>query len=200
MNDERHYAPATSRNRGPIVDVLRPVLPAGGVVLEVASGSGEHAVYFTRQFPHLTFQPTDPDERSLRSIAAWIAASGVNNALAPLRLDAGESRWPVQAADAVICINMVHISPWTSTLGLLRGAAAILPVGAPLYLYGPYIRAGFETARSNVEFDADLRRRNLQWGLRDLAAVTRAAQEAGFSGPEITEMPANNLSLVFRLQ
>jgi hypothetical protein len=198
MSDERHYAPATLRNREPILAVLRPVLPPRGVVLEIASGSGEHVAFLAQQLPDLTFQPTDPDSRALKSIAAWRAATGAANLRAPLALDAANDVWPIESADAILCINMVHISPWASTLGLLRGAAKLLPVGAPLFLYGPYIRAGVETSPSNLEFDADLRRRNAAWGLRDLADVTEAAERAGFSGPTVTEMPANNLSVVFR--
>ncbi len=198
MNDERHHAPATLRNREPILEALKPILPARGLVLEIAAGSGEHAVYFGQRLPALTFQPTDPDERSLRSVAAWIAEAGVTNVRAPIRLDAAAQDWPVKAADAALCINMIHIAPWDSTLGLFRGAAAVLPKGAPLYLYGPYIREGAPTAQSNLDFDANfLRARNPAWGLRDLGAVTDVARAAGFSGPVVTEMPANNLSVVF---
>ncbi len=137
MSGERRCAPATERNREPIYAVLAPVLPYRGLVLEIASGTGEHAVHFAAELPGLTFQPTDPDERSRASIAAWIGHSGLKNILAPLELDAASPIWPVKSADAVICINMVHISPWGSSLGLMRGAAAILQKGAPLFLYGP---------------------------------------------------------------
>ena len=198
MTDARHHAPATLRNREPILAVLRPILPQRGLVLEIAAGSGEHAVWFGEQLPRLAFQPTDPDPRALASIAAWIAETGVANVRPALMLDAASEVWPVAAADAVVCVNMIHISPWQSTAGLMRGAAAILPAGAPLYLYGPYIREGVATAASNLDFDADLRRRDPAWGLRDLADVAAAARAAGFSGPDVTEMPANNLSVVFR--
>jgi SAM-dependent methyltransferase len=198
MTDARHFAPATQRNRAPIAEVLRGVLPKSGLVLEIAAGSGEHAVFFGESFPALSFQPTDPDPRALASIAAWIAATGVTNVRAPLRLDAAAADWPVASADAVVCVNMVHISPWAATLGLMRGAARVLPPGGPLYLYGPYLRAGVATAPSNLAFDADLRSRDPAWGLRDLDAVAKAAADAGFGAPVVTEMPANNLSVVFR--
>ncbi len=198
MTDERRYAPATQRNRGPILDLLRGVLPPRGLVLEIASGTGEHVVHFARELPNLTFQPTDPEPSARGSIAAWIAEEKLSNIRAPLELDAARTPWPVTAADAIICVNMIHISPWDSTLGLMRGAAAILPAGAPLFLYGPFIRAGIATAPSNLDFDADLKRRNPAWGLRDLANVANVAAAAGFSAPVVTEMPANNLGVVFR--
>ena len=202
MTDHRQHAPATVRNRDFILDVLldvlRDVLPTTGVILEVASGSGQHVVHFARNFPSLVFQPSDRDPGALHSIAAWVKASRVANVRAPIVLDASQSFWPVASADGVICINMVHISPWDATLGLIRGAAAILPPAAPLYLYGPYKRKGFATAPSNQAFDSSLRDRNPTWGLRDLEAVAAVAQSVGFSVPIITEMPANNLSVVFR--
>ena len=198
MSDHRQYAPATLRNRDPILAVLRNVLPASGVILEIASGSGEHVVHFAENFPNLAFQPSDPDPDALQSIAAWIAATGAANVRAPIVLDASQSPWPIESADGIICINMVHISPWEATLGLIKGAAAILAPNAPLYLYGPYKRAGFATAPSNEAFDRSLRHRNPAWGLRELEAVVKVAQSVGFSAPDITEMPANNLSVVFR--
>ena len=198
MTDERRFAPATQRNRGPILDLLRGVLPARGLVLEIASGTGEHVVHFARELPDLTFQPSDPEPSARASIAAWVAEEKLSNISAPLELDAARTPWPVTAADAIICVNMIHISPWDSTLGLMRGAAAILPAGAPLFLYGPFIRAGIATAPSNLDFDADLKRRNPAWGLRDLANVANVAAAAGFSAPVVTEMPANNLGVVFR--
>lgn len=200
MTDMRHYAPATQRNRGPIADVLRALLPPRGLVLEIASGSGEHACYFAEQFPGLTFQPTDADPRGRASIQAWRDHAGRANIEPPLDLDAAKWPWPVAKADAVVCINMIHISPWAATEGLMRGAAALLAPCAPLYLYGPYVRQGVQTAPSNLEFDADLKRRNPAWGLRDLADVAALAQAAGFSAPVVTEMPANNLSVAFRRQ
>jgi hypothetical protein len=198
MSDDRQYAPATLRNRDFILDVLRDVLPTTGVILEIASGSGEHIVHFARCFPKLVFQPSDPDPDARFSIPAWARATGISNVRAPIALNASEPVWPIASADGIICINMVHISPWEATIGLMRGAAAILSSGAPLYLYGPYLREGIATAPSNHAFDRSLRDRNPTWGLRDLEAVASVAHSAGFSVPVITEMPANNLSTVFR--
>lgn len=198
MTDHRQQAPAATRNRDPILAVLRRVLPQTGTVLEIASGSGEHSVHFARALPGLVFQPSDPNPEARLSIAAWAADSGLANLRPPLALDAASPSWDVTAADAVLCINMIHISPWAATEGLIRGAAGILPPGGPLYLYGPYRRAGVVTAPSNEAFDQDLRRRDPAWGLRDLEAVAALAAAAGFSGPAVTAMPANNLSVVFR--
>jgi len=171
MSDPRQHAPATLRNRDFIVDVLRDVLPTKGVILEIASGSGEHVVHFARSFPSLVFQPSDQEPDALQSVAAWVKATRVTNARAPMVLDASRSPWPIASADGIICINMAHISPWDATLGLIRGAAAILPPTAPFYLYGPYKREGFATASSNQAFDRSLRDRNPTGGPRDLEAV-----------------------------
>jgi len=198
MSDDRHYAPATLRNRDLILAVLRDVLPTTGIILEVATCSGEHIVHFAKNLPSLVFQPSDPDADARLSVAAWVKATGVTNVRAPIALDALHSVWPIASADGIICINMIHISPWEATVGLIEGAAAILTSRSPLYLYGPYKREGFETALSNQAFDRNLRDRNPNWGLRDLEAVAATAQTLGFSGPAITEMPANNLSVVFR--
>jgi SAM-dependent methyltransferase len=198
MDDDRRYAPATLRNRDFILDVLRNVLPRSGVILEIACGSGEHVVHFAKHFPALVFQPSDPDPDAVSSIAAWVKATGVTNVRPPIALDASHSVWPIASADGIICINMVHISPWEATLGLIKGAAAILAPPSPFYLYGPYMREGFATAPSNQAFDRSLRDRNPTWGLRHLEAVAAMAQSVGFSAPIITEMPANNLSVVFR--
>ena len=200
MTDDRLFYPATQRNRDAILDVLRGVLPASGLVLEIASGSGEHVVHFAQALPGLTFQPSDPDADALRSIAAWTAEHRLANIRPPVMLDASSEseQWPITKADAMVCINMIHISPWPATLGLLRGAARILPTGAPLYLYGPYIQSGVATAPSNEAFDASLKARNPEWGLRHLDDVATAARGAGFSAPMVTPMPANNLSVVFR--
>jgi hypothetical protein len=198
MTDHRQYAPAAVRNRDFILDVLRDLLPMTGVILEIASGSGEHVVHFARNFPSLVFQPSDPEPKALLSVAEWVKAVQVTNVRAPIVLDASQSPWPIASADGIICINMVHISPWDATVGLIAGAAATLPPGSPLYLYGPYKREGFATVPSNETFDRNLRDRNRAWGLRDLEAVAAIAQSAGFSVPTVTEMPANNLSVVFR--
>ncbi|MBR0682711.1 DUF938 domain-containing protein [Roseomonas eburnea] len=196
MTDPRRFAPAAARNRDPILAVLRGCLPARGLVLEIASGSGEHAVHFAAAFPSLMFQPSDPDAAARASIDAW--ASGVTNLRPALALDAAAAEWPIAAADAVLCINMIHIAPWSACEGLMRGAAAILPAGAPLVLYGPYRRGGRHTAPSNAAFDADLRARNPAWGVRDLEEVAALAVASGFGATEVTEMPANNLVVVFR--
>ncbi len=193
--EAKRFAPATKRNRDAIVGVLRKILPVSGVVLEVASGTGEHALHFAQSFPTLSFQPSDPDPSALASIAAWQAEAALDNLLPPLELDAAGA-WPIAHADAILCINMVHISPWSATLGLLAGAAKCLPAGAPLYLYGPYRRSGVETAPSNEAFDVSLRGRNSEWGLRNVEDVIQSARP--FQLEEIVEMPAHNLSLVFR--
>ena len=195
----KRSAPAALRNREPIASVLREVLPDRGLVLEVASGTGEHGVYFAEAFPNLLWQPSDPDEAALASIAAWRAEAGLANFLQPMHLDAAEEEWPVSHADAVLCINMVHISPWQSTVGLMRGAGQLLTVpGAPLILYGPYRRAGVTTAESNEAFDASLKARNPEWGLRELADVREEAEISGLKFDRLVEMPANNLAVVFR--
>lgn len=195
----KRYAPATERNREAILAVLRDVLPGAGVVLEVASGSGEHAVFFAAQLPGLAWQPTDPDPENLASIAAHRDDAALASLRAPLRLDVTEPGWARdRAADAVVCINMIHIAPWEACLGLFAGASALLPAGGPLYLYGPYREDGVFHAVSNAEFDASLRARDPRWGVRDLAEVTRAAEAAGFTREGVVAMPANNHSLVFR--
>jgi hypothetical protein len=191
MSDDRQFAPATLRNRDSILDVLRDVLPTTGVILEVASGSGEHVVHCARNLPSLVFQPSDTDPDARLSVAAWVKATGVTNVRAPIALDALPSVWPIASADGIICINMIHISPWEATVGLIKGAAAILPSKSPLHLYGPYKREGFGTAPSNQAFDRSLRDHNPDWGLRHLGAVAAMAQTVGCSAPVITEMPAN---------
>jgi hypothetical protein len=196
--DQRRVAPATARNRDPILEVLRRELPPRGTVLEIASGSGEHVVHFAAALPALIFRPSDPEPSARASIDAWSAASGVINVLPAIALDAAAPAWPIASADAVLCINMVHIAPWAATLGLVAGAARILPGGGLLYLYGPYKRGGFHTAPSNEAFDENLRGQDPQWGIRDLEAVAAAAAEAGFAAPTVVEMPANNLSLILR--
>ncbi|HYG47421.1 MAG TPA: DUF938 domain-containing protein [Allosphingosinicella sp.] len=194
----KRSAPATERNREPIAAVLREVLPESGIVLEIASGSGEHAVYFARLFPNRLWQPTDPDRAALESIAAWREEAGTPNLLEPIWLDASAERWTVGAADAILCVNMVHISPWAATVGLMRGAGRLLERGGPLILYGPYRRAGVPTAPSNEAFDRSLRARNPEWGLRELEAVEAEAARHRLRLERIVEMPANNLTVVFR--
>jgi SAM-dependent methyltransferase len=196
--DARRFAPATARNREPILGVLRPALPAAGLVLEVASGSGEHVVAFARALPGLVWQPTDSSAEARASIAAWAAAEGLENIRPPLDLDAASPRWPLDRADAVLCINMIHISPWAATEGLMQGAVRLLAPGGLLYLYGPFRRADVPTAPSNEAFDADLRCRDPRWGLRDLDAVADCAASAGLLLEATADMPANNLSVLFR--
>jgi len=198
VSDLRRHAPATERNRDPILAVLQRILPASGTVLEIASGTGEHAVHFARGLPGITWQPSDPDPQGRVSIDAWGAAAELSNLLPAIDLDAAAADWPVDRADAIVCINMIHISPWASTEGLLAGAARLLPPRAPLFLYGPYRRQGVPTAPSNDAFDASLKARDPRWGLRDLETVTALGEKHGFALEEVVEMPANNLSVVFR--
>ncbi|CAN5400870.1 DUF938 domain-containing protein [soil metagenome] len=197
MSDARLSSPAALRNRDPILDVLRSVLPARGTVLEIASGSGEHITYFAAACRTLTWQPSDPSAEARASIAGWLAVERPANVLAPLALDASAPDWPVNQAEAILAINMVHISPWDATLGLLAGASRLLPAGRPLFLYGPYRRGEAPLAPSNAAFDADLKARNPDWGIRDLDTVAAAADTLGLSLDRVVEMPANNLSVVF---
>jgi hypothetical protein len=194
----KRSAPATERNREPIAAVLREVLPERGLLLEIASGTGEHAVFFAGLFPGLRWQPTDPDPTALASIRAWCDEAGPENLLQPRQLDAAAGRWPVASADAILCVNMVHISPWAATAGLMRGAGRVLAAGAPLVLYGPYRRAAVPTAPSNEAFDESLKARNPEWGLRDLEAVEAEAEGQGLRLERVVEMPANNLTIVLR--
>lgn len=178
--------------------VLSEILPPTGLALEIASGSGEHVVHFAAAFPGLAWQPSDPDSDALGSIAAWADESGAPNILEPIALDAAATAWPISHADALLCINMVHISPWAATKGLIAGAARVLGAGAPLYLYGPYLREGVETVPSNLAFDESLKARNPDWGLRRLEDVVAVAEANGFALERVVDMPANNLSVIFR--
>ena len=201
--DDRRYAPATQRNREPILAVLRRALAASGTVLEIASGTGEHAVWFAARLPGIVIQPSDPDEENRASIAAWTAFTRVANVRAPLAIDVAAPGWETgegvpRDVAAILCINMIHISPWAATLGLMRGAGTLLPPGGVLYLYGAYKRGGAHTAPSNASFDASLRARDPAWGVRDLEAVTAAAADAGLAPESVIEMPANNLSVILR--
>lgn len=192
-------SPSTARNREPILEVLAPRLPARGLVLEIAAGAGEHAVHNAAALPHLQWQPTDPDPEALISIAAWRDHAALPNLLPPLRLDASDpDSWPVAQADAVVNINMIHISPWAAAEGLMAGAGRLLPSGGLLYLYGPYLEADVETAPSNLAFDQSLKDRNPAWGLRRLDDVTALAARHGLTLAERIAMPANNLSVIFR--
>lgn len=196
--DHRHHAPAAERNRGPILDVLRRVLPARGSVLEIASGTGQHVAHFAAALPDLVFQPSDRSDSEFASIAAWCADAGADNVRPPLVLDVTAEPWPVGTVDAIFNANMVHIAPWPTCLGLLRGAGSHLAADGVLLLYGPYKVGGVHTAPSNAAFDADLRRRDASWGVRDLEAVAEVAAANGLVLAERVTMPANNLTLVFR--
>lgn len=195
---ERRSAPAALRNREPIADVLEEWLPAAGLALEIASGSGEHVIYFAERFPALEWQPSDIHPDALTSIAGWRDISRLPNIRPPLVLDAASADWPIDRADAVLSINMVHISPWPSALGLLDGAARLLRTGAPLILYGPWLRNDIPTAPSNLDFDADLKRRNPEWGLRRVESFATEAEQRGFRPEETRLMPANNMMLLLR--
>ncbi len=198
----RLHAAATERNREPILEVLRRVLPPAGLVLEIASGTGQHVVFFARSlaraFPALRWQPSDPSPAHLESIRAWAAEPDIDNVADPVALDVEAQPWPVTHADAILNINMIHIAPWPATEALFRGAARLLPAAGVLFLYGPFKRDGQHTAESNQRFDERLRGEDPRWGVRDLGDVQAVAAAAGFQPPEIVPMPANNLSLVFR--
>jgi SAM-dependent methyltransferase len=197
-SDPRLYHAHVARNRQPILDVLARVLPPEGLVLEIASGSGEHAVFVAQNLPSLRWRPTDADDGALASIAAHRAAAALPNLREPLRLDATAEHWPIESANAVVCNNMVHITPWRITEGLMAGAGRTLPPGGILYLYGPYRIDGRHTAASNKDFDDWLKAQNPEWGIRDLAAVTALARRHGLHLTERVAMPANNLSVIFR--
>ena len=196
--DARRSAPAVLRNREYIAEVLCEWLPERGLVLEVASGTGEHAVFFAECFPALEWQPSDAHPDALRSIASWRSADGLPNIRPPLELDASAPEWPIDRADAVVNINMVHISPWAAALGLLDGAARTLTTGGPLILYGPWLKDDIRTARSNLAFDRDLRWRDPQWGLRRVEDFAAAAEKRGLYVEQTRRMPANNLMLLLR--
>ena len=194
----KRHAPAAGRNREPIAAVLTEELPPSGLVLEVASGTGEHAVHFARTFPHLRWQPSDPDPAARDSIETWREDEGLANVLPPLDLNAADTAWPLAQAAAVLCINMAHISPISATEGLVAGAARLLGRDAPLILYGPWLEADVETAPSNLAFDADLKSPCPEWGLRQVEWLARIAAGAGFRRTRRVAMPANNLILVYR--
>ncbi|MBN3804626.1 DUF938 domain-containing protein [Paraburkholderia sp. Ac-20336] len=198
MTDARQHSPSAERNGAPILAVLREALPATGRVLEIASGTGEHAVLFAGALPGLDWQPSDADPEARASIASWSAHAGLPNLRAPLALDVHRPDWGVETLDAVVCINMIHIAPWSATQALFVGASRRLAEGGVLYLYGPYKRGGAHTAPSNEAFDQWLKSRNLEWGVRDMAAVVALGAALGLACDEPIAMPANNFSLVFR--
>lgn len=193
----RYESPAAERNKAPILDAIRPRLPATGVVLEIASGTGQHIVHFAQELPALTWQPTDTDDELRAAVTERIRAAGLGNIRTPLKLDVLAPDWSPLEVSAIVCINMIHVAPWTATQGLMAGAARLLPAGAPLFLYGPYKRGGRHTAPSNESFDASLRGRNPEWGVRDLDDVERCAGQHDLALVEVIEMPANNLTVVF---
>lgn len=199
MIDRRLHWPAPVRNRDPILEVLRRVLPATGTVLEVSAGSGQHAAWFAAHLPDLVWHPTDLDPHHLVSIDAWAADCGAPNLQPARRLDTRDDDWPVERADAVYCANMIHIAPWEAALGLLAGAGRVLGRGGTLALYGPFLRRDHPTAPSNERFDDSLRSRDPSWGLRDLDHVAEVAAEHRLRLDEVVSMPANNLVAVFRL-
>jgi SAM-dependent methyltransferase len=175
-------------------------LPATGLVLEIASGTGEHSVHFGERFPNLEWQPSDIDPGAFQSIRAWRRTARLPNVREPIEIDASRPPWPIERADAVVSINMVHISPWSAALGLLDGAAKVLQPAGPLILYGPWLKADVSTAPSNLAFDQQLRERDPEWGLRKVEDFEPEAVKRGFQLERITQMPANNLMLLFRLK
>ena len=191
-------SPAAERNKDPILEVLSPVLPRRGRVLEIASGTGQHVMHFADGLPDLTWQPSDPDAELRESIALRIREERPANVEVPIDLDVTRRPWPVQSADAVLAINMIHVAPWSATLALFEGAKTLLAPGQVLFLYGPYRRFGGHTSASNAQFDRGLRARDPEWGLRDMETVTEAAAAAGFDLADTVAMPANNFSLVFK--
>ncbi|MAJ59455.1 MAG: SAM-dependent methyltransferase [bacterium TMED88] len=200
--DQRRFAPAATRNREAICQALKNEWPAQGKVLEIASGSGEHAVFLARHAPHLQFQPSDPDPEARASIEAWQVHEGLESVAPPLSIDVREPDWAdsISQFEALLCINMIHIAPWSASEGLFKGSKAVLAPKGLLYLYGPFQRGGLHTAKSNAAFDESLRERNPEWGVRDLEAVEDLATRSGLALQKVIEMPANNLSLIFRGQ
>ena len=197
-DDRRRHSPSAARNRDVILETLSQHLPARGNVLEIASGSGEHIVHFAAAHPRLRFQPTDPDPDSRASIDAWSRHLGLTNVCPAIALDTAHSFSLANDVDVIVCINMIHIAPWSAAVGLLRGAATLLPSGGLLFLYGPFRRHGTHTAPSNEAFEANLRAQNSEWGVRDLEVVAELAKECNFLAPTIENMPANNFAVMFR--
>ena len=198
LGDGRCLAASAERNKGPILDVLARVLPENGLVLEIGSGTGQHTAHFAKAFPRLDWQPSDVDAEMKRSISAWMRQEGLANVREPILLDLRKLPWPVAAVEAIVCINVLHVAPWAATQALFHGARDVLRPGGCLFVYGPYRRDGRHTAPSNQRFDAELRAFDPEWGVRDLDDVTEVAALAGFARADVVDMPANNLSLVFR--
>ena len=198
LPDGRLVSPAAERNRGPILEVLARVLPPAGLVLEIASGTGQHVVHFAAALTGLAWQPSDPDADCRRSIRAWLSAAKLANVREPIALDVRTAPWSISAPDAIVCLNMIHIAPWSATASLFAGAATTLKAGGLLVLYGPYFVPGEAPAPGNLAFDRALRARDPEWGVRNLRDVSSIATESGFDRVETVAMPANNLSVVFR--
>jgi len=196
--DGKWFTSSAERNKDPILAVLARVLPRRGVVLEIASGTGQHILHFANALPGLAWQPSDRDPELRESIALRVKEQQLANVNRPIDLDVTRLPWPLQTADAVVCINMIHVAPWSATLALLEGTKALLPTQHVLFLYGPYRRFGQHTSRSNEQFDSDLRAHDPEWGVRDLEAVSEAAASSGFVLAEVVEMPANNFSVIFK--
>ena len=198
LSSDRLFSPSAERNKGPISEVLSQVLPERGVVLEVGSGTGQHVVQFARAMPNLIWQPSERDTDCLRSIRAWLSVEALSNVRPPLHLDVHALPWPVESAAALVCINMLHIAPWSAAEALFSGGKSSLSGGGLLCLYGPFKRDGRHTAPSNKDFDALLRRQDPEWGVRDIADVSGLADLAGFDLLQTHEMPSNNLTIVFQ--
>ena len=193
----KRFAPAAERNKHALLDVLRRVLPVSGTVLEIASGTGQHAAFFSAELPGLSWQPSDPSDEARSSIASWVEDEDRVNLLAPLTLDVRQRVWPIEEADAVLCINMIHVAPFQSTEGLFEGASRLLAAGTPLITYGPYRLHGEHTAASNEAFDRSLRERDPSWGVRDVDELAEVASRTGFVLGEKFAMPANNMTLIW---
>ena len=196
--DVRRHAPATLRNKEPILSVLKEVFPKRGTILEIASGTGEHAVGFAGAFPDAFWLPSDVDRRALISIDAYRQLASLQNVMPAIRLDVTDSEWPVGSADAMLCVNMIHITPWHCCEGLLRGAGGLLAPDGPLVIYGPFSRGGVHTAASNAAFDASLKRQNANWGVRDLSDIEAEGTAHGLFLERVVEMPSNNFCLILR--
>jgi Protein of unknown function (DUF938) len=209
--DLRRYAPATERNREPILAVLQQVLPPTGTILEISSGTGEHAVFMAPQLAPRYWLPSDPNPDARDSIRAWRQSAPCDNIYSPMDIDASSSEWSIESGrfpirdlteqpiNAIVNINMIHIAPKSAYLGLLAGARRVLPIDGILYLYGPFKQGGVHTAPSNEAFDDSLQSQNPQWGIRDLEEIIRVAHSHNLDLQKVYEMPANNLSVVFKL-
>lgn len=200
--ERTHYmkqlSESSERNKEPILDVLKAVLPKSGLVLEIASGTGQHAVHFAAALPDIVWQPSDIDPELRASVSAWRDEAALGNLMEPIHLDVTADPWPIRDAAAMVCSNMIHIAPWEACIGLLDGAGRILPEGGILYMYGPYKVGGKHTAPSNAQFDQSLRARDASWGIRNLDDVALEARRRGLHLIKTQQMPANNFSVIYR--